>query len=287
MNAKEQNIHARKGFTLIELLVVIAVIAILAALLLPALATAKRETVDANCISNSKQIVYLMSMYVNDFQGNMMGFPVVTGIGADDSLWLAKIVPNYYTVEGVWCCPATPAPIPISAWTPPPGAAWDGLGTADFTWSSPYTGTGSDVNGNGGFYIGSYGLNCWCCSVIPANWGLDLDFLYPKEADVALPAQVPWFADSIWSEGAPLETDVPTRNLYNGFEDGGTGRFSIARHGYKAPGAAPRQVPLYGPFVGAINVSFVDGHAGPVKLQQLWTVPWHKGYVTPNPYPLR
>jgi len=63
--------NTKSGFTLIELLVVIAIIAILAALLLPALATAKEKAQRTQCINNQKQIMTASMMYVTDYNDNM------------------------------------------------------------------------------------------------------------------------------------------------------------------------------------------------------------------------
>lgn len=60
----------RRGFTLVELLVVISIIALLIALLLPALAKAKSLALRIECASNMQQVGIAMSEYANTYKGH-------------------------------------------------------------------------------------------------------------------------------------------------------------------------------------------------------------------------
>jgi len=94
----------RRGFrfTLIELLVVISIVAMLAALLLPALHTAKRTAHQAQCLNNIRQIGIGAFLYVADWEDYMM--PADFGGSADS--WINCLALSYVPCPAVFRCPA-------------------------------------------------------------------------------------------------------------------------------------------------------------------------------------
>lgn len=63
---------AARGFTLIELLVVVAIIAILVAILLPALKSARAQAKRTKCLANTRQIALAWNLYVDDHGGQFL-----------------------------------------------------------------------------------------------------------------------------------------------------------------------------------------------------------------------
>ncbi len=94
---------ARKAFTLIELLVVVAIIALLAAMLLPALGQAREKGRSAACLSNLKQLGYANRLFLDDNEGVFPFYMEYGGfVGSDHAFRL--LLPYVSSNQWVYNC---------------------------------------------------------------------------------------------------------------------------------------------------------------------------------------
>ena len=124
------------------------------------------------------------------------------------------------------------------------------------------------------------------------QYGIPVSNRFMKESGIQKPSLSPAFVDSMWVDLWPLATDLPARDLYAGSGNGGgpgsiggMSRATIARHGGKAPGSAPKNVPSGQPLRGAVTLGMTDGHVETAKLEKLWDYYWHRNYIPPSKRP--
>ena len=117
MNPSSRHHVALNAFTLIELLVVISIIALLIAILLPALGAARHSAMSIQCAANQRQVYVAMAAYSqnhNDWiapivmkgDGNNRFWPV--GLGMEVlNMQVSDFSTNDIRPPGIFSCPAT------------------------------------------------------------------------------------------------------------------------------------------------------------------------------------
>ena len=282
------------GFTLIELLVVIAIIAILMALLLPALSGARLRAWQVADISNLKQLTSAGLMYQTDYE--------MIGYGASSNTWINTLIDVISHDDSVRLCPA--------AAEPQPGFGLHTIwgGTAAHCWVdfAPSVALAPRYEGsyaiNGWLYNDNFASDrVWQDNNLPPPNSTHTDragagYYFEKTSLIKEPIGTPFFLDSIWPDMFPTPADNPKdpSDLFYGNAGSGGGtswssgpmwRALIARHGPRPPGAASHVASPKVLFPGRVNVGCVDGHAESSSLDDLWFYHWSRDYVPPAKRP--
>jgi prepilin-type N-terminal cleavage/methylation domain-containing protein/prepilin-type processing-associated H-X9-DG protein len=270
----------KRAFTLIELLVVIAVIGILASLLLPALGRAKAKAHSMQCLNNARQLGLCVAAYMQESDGRTMS-------GFDPGGGRLSLLPNWvlnlsrYGIrpgDSVLVCP--------NAREKGQGDSL-AIGAADRSWFFPET-TGSTsgpvISDGNPACLGSYSFNYWYSE---GQWGGER---FQSDAQVKHPTETPVFAEGIMDSVYPHENELPAidiisgTDVFSGGNDVEMGHVAIPRHGVRLS-PSWRKFDPKNDLPGLNNIAFVDGHASSVRLEKLWELHWHNGWIAPSRRP--
>jgi prepilin-type N-terminal cleavage/methylation domain-containing protein/prepilin-type processing-associated H-X9-DG protein len=260
----------RTAFTLIEMLVVIAVIALLMAILLPALQKVRKQAGDVLCRANLNQWGTIMFLYTEDYQGRLPAnwIPAVWLLRGS---YLQKGDPNRppvyheFNTKGITCCP-----VAVRVSSDSGGGGASGSSSSDNTsWSIKYT-MGSkfeawEITSPSPPFRGSYGLN------------EDL-FDFPRFTS-GLPSRnrFSFRGKETYSikgkNNIPVLLDCPS--WHGGHDDRSTGPPRYERISMIQPFCMNRHN-------GYVNGLFLDFSARKIGLKELWTLKWNDEYDTAN-----
>jgi len=107
----------RRGFTLIELLVVIAIIALLMAILMPALQRVNKQAKSVACLANLHQWGLVFSLYAEQNHGYFLS-GLAEGVANVGKYWWMEPLKPFYQDERIRLCPVATKPYNEGGWIP-------------------------------------------------------------------------------------------------------------------------------------------------------------------------
>jgi type II secretory pathway pseudopilin PulG len=251
--------------------VVIAIIALLVAILLPALQRVRKQARGVACQANLKQWAMTLALYTEDSQGRF-----ATDLGGYGGIWMFRGAfisgadPNnapqdsfhHFRTQGIMCCPLAVKPDKA-------GVFGAGFGTTQMQGTPGSTFGAWEITSPAPAFHGSYGYNRYLFSGFSQRPVMgfgrdpfpDLDIFSLKGR-----ADIPALLDAANLWGVPMDFERPPRQEFPGGGGDTMGAFCINRHS------------------GCVNGLFLDWSVRKVGLKELWTLEWCRDFDRAGPW---